>query len=294
MDIVSASFRQGYFRAEATFGREVWEGMDFFGPQTEDRINTSMLYVEYRGVEDLKLAGYSIVRNDLDLKERPRLLGVRALGTPSDRFNYWADVGWLLGKDQSSRKFSGFGFDVGGTYRFTDLPYYPAVTLSYAFGSGDGNPDDSKNHEFRQSGLQSNEARVATIPKFKYYGEVLDPELSNVNIFTLGVGFRLAPSVSVELAYHRYRLDKIADEIRNWALTAQMNQVDTQLSKDVGSALDVVFGFRNMFGLRRLGMDLRIGWFFPGKAFLRNDGDEDNPIIRGADKGFTIVTKFWW
>jgi alginate production protein len=41
-------------------------------------------------------------------------------------------------------------------------------------------------------------------------------------------------------------------------------------------------------------MDVRVGWFFPGKAFLRNDGDDQNPIIRGADEGFTIVTKFWW
>jgi alginate production protein len=294
MDTVSASLRAGYFRAEATVGREVWEDMDLFKPEVEDRINTSMLYAEYRGIEDLKLAGYAITRHDLDLKERPRWLGVRALGTPSDRFNYWAELAYLRGGDATSRKFSGRGLDVGGTYRFTDLPFYPSVSLSYAFGSGDANPDDRKNYEFRQTGLQSDEARLAGIPKFKYYGEVLDPELSNLKIITLGFGFRPVPSVSVELVYHRYRLDKIADQIRNWALTAEMNQVDTQLSTHVGSALDVVFGFRNLFGLRRLGMDVRVGWFFPGKAFLRNDGDDQNPIIRGADEGFTIVTKFWW
>ena len=73
-----------------------------------------------------------------------------------------------------------------------------------------------------------------------------------------------------------------------------MNQVDTRLSKDLGTAFDIVLGFRNLFGVRRLGLDLRTGWFFPGKAFLRDEGDEGNPNIRDADKGFTIVAKFWW
>jgi alginate production protein len=99
--------------------------------------------------------------------------------------------------------------------------------------------------------------------------------------------------VSVDVVYHRYRLHEFADENRNWALTAQMSQVDPP-SKNVGDAIDLVIGLRNLFGLRRLGMDLRVGWFFPGTAFLRNDGDEDNPVIRKADTGFTIVTKFWW
>jgi alginate production protein len=51
---------------------------------------------------------------------------------------------------------------------------------------------------------------------------------------------------------------------------------------------------RQVFGLRRFGIDLRLGWFFPGKAFIRNDGDDENPILRKADKGFTFVAKFWW
>ena len=73
-----------------------------------------------------------------------------------------------------------------------------------------------------------------------------------------------------------------------------MNQVDSQLSKDVGSGFDIVLGFRHLFGVRRLGLDLRAGWFFPGTAFLRNDGDEANPDIRDADDAFTLVAKIWW
>jgi alginate production protein len=89
-------------------------------------------------------------------------------------------------------------------------------------------------------------------------------------------------------------LDGIADSIRNSELTALMNQDDTQLSKDMGSAFDVVIGFRNLFGVRRLGLDLRYGWFFPGKAFRIEEGDPADPVFRGADKGNSVVAKFWY
>ena len=166
-------------------------------------------------------------------------------------------------------------------------------TSFFAFGSGD-DPNTGTNTEFRQTGLQSNEARFAGVSEFKTYGEALDPELSNLKILTVGLGFRPAPDVSLDFVYHHYWLDELADEIRNSALTAQMNQVDTRLSKDVGNAFDVVLGVRSLFGVRRLGLDLRAGWFFPGSAFLRNDGDEVNPNLRDAEDGFGIVTKFWW
>jgi alginate production protein len=73
-----------------------------------------------------------------------------------------------------------------------------------------------------------------------------------------------------------------------------MNQVGSHPSKDIGSGLDIVLGFRNLFGLRRLGLDLRGGVFFPGKAFLRNEGDDVNPILRRADKAVAVVGKIWW
>jgi alginate production protein len=168
------------------------------------------------------------------------------------------------------------------------------VTLGYAFGSGDGNPNDSRNREFRQSGIQANETRFAGIPPFQIYGETFDPELSNLRLLTVGFGFRPAPLVSVDLVYHWYRLHRISDTFRSSALTAEINQVDTRMSKDLGQGLDVVIGVRRLFGLRRLGVDLRTGWFFPGKAFLQNDGTDENPIIHKARKGFSVVTKIWW
>jgi len=295
MDIGGAQLRLGHFRAEATAGREVAWDLDLLRNQPRDRINTYMLYADYRGIEDLKLAAYTVRRNDLGKSEgRPLHIGARVLGTPSDYFNYWAELALVRGMDESSRRFSAHGFDVGFTYRFAVPPLNPSITLGYAFGTGDDNPDDGSNHEFRQTGLQTNEEKFAGVSKFKYYGEALDPELSNLKILTIGVGFRPARNVTVDLVYHRYRSHKLAAELRNSALTALMNQDEARPSKDVGSALDIVIGIRRLFGIRRLGVDLRAGWFFPGDAFRILGGDPGEPAFRPAKKGVGVVAKFWY
>jgi alginate production protein len=259
------------------------------GRKTENFI----AYAEYRRIEDIKLAAYTIYRNDRSGSEgRPLFMGLRATGKPSDSFRFWGDFAILRGSDEFKRSFRATAVDVGATYVFTRLPMYPTFTLGYAHGTGDANPDDGKNLEFRQTGLQSNEGRFAGVVKFKYYGEVLDPELSNIQILTAAFGFRPAANVYVDLVWHRYQLNKLADEIRNWQLTAQMSQVDTHLSKDVGNALDVIIGFRRLFGVQKLGLDVRVGFFFPGKAFLRNEGDEDNPHLQRPDNAVSLIARF--
>lgn len=295
MDIAAVSLKLGAFRAEASAGREVLWDMDLFVNQEKDRIDTYMLYADYRGIEGLKFAAFTVYRDDRRGKEgSPLIMGVSSQGMPTERFSYWAQFAHMRGRDEAKRRFSAHAFDVGGTYRFPGLPFHPNVTVGFAYATGDGNPNDDKNTEFRQTGLQSNEAKFAGISDFKVYGETLDPELSNLAILAAGLGFRPAPNVTVDLVYHRYWLDEIADEIRNSALTAQMNQDDANLTRDMGRAFDIVIGIRNLFGVRRLGLDVRAGWFFPAKAFRIEEGDPDNPVFRHADKGSSIVAKFWW
>src|SRR6266513_6368685 len=291
MDVASVVLRQGSFRVEALHGREVAWDWDLIGRQATDRIDKSMVYADYRGIEDGKLSGYTIVRRDrARLEGQPRLMGVRAYGTPSEELSYWAELAYLGGRDERARPFAGRAVDVGYTYRYPDPPMN--VSAGYAFGSGDAG--GSRNTEFRQSGLQSNEARFAGAAKFKYYGEVLDPELSNVHIITAGFGFRPVPTISVDLLIHHYRLDKTAAAIRGSAVTAQMNQDDKQLSKDVGREFDVVIGIRNLFGVQRLGLDLRAGWFSPGNAYRLEEGDPNNPTFSRNDRGVSVIAKIWY
>ncbi len=288
---VLVTLKLGDFKIEASVSREDLLDLDLTTNVPKGRTDNYIVYAEYRGIEYHKLAGYWILRDDKSGEEgSPQFMGVRAYGRPSDTFKYWTDLAFLRGNDELSRDFSGYAFEVGGTYWFLDLPLRPSVTLGFAYGSGDSNPDDNKNTEFRQTGLQSNEARFGGATQFLAYGETLDPELSNLNIFTVGLGFRPAASVFVDLVYHHYRLNAVADEIRGSALTAQMNQVESRLSKDVGSGLDIILGFRNLFGVRGLGVDLRAGLFFPGDAFLRDDGG----VFSDADIGVSALAVIFY
>lgn len=290
LDAAIVKLNHGNFQTEVSASRENWLDMDVFVRVPRGHINNYIWYTEYRGIEDHKLAGYWIKRNDRKgLEGEPQYSGVRAYGRPSDEFNYWTELGFARGKDQLNLDLKGRAFDAGGTYRFKNLPRQLSITLGYAYGSGDSNDTDDKNTEFRQTGLQSNEARFGGVTQFKRYGEAFDPELSNLKISTVGFGFRPAPTVFVDLVYHRYRLNNIANEFRSSGITAEMNRVNTRLSRDVGSEIDVILGFRNMFGVRRLGFEVRAGIFLPGDAYLRNDGDDDNPIIRKPEKSISIL-----
>jgi alginate production protein len=306
MDVASLALKLGKFRVEAAFGREILLDLDLLGTgesaahqftakRRKDLINTYLFLADYRGIEDLKLGAFLVFRDDrAQIEGRPLLVGLSAHGMPSLSFNYWAQLGLVRGTDETSQRLSGYGFDVGATYQFMDVPLHPSATLGYAFGSGDNRAGDGRNREFRQTGLQSNEARFAGIAKFRVYGEALDPELTNLRIMTAGLGVRPAANFSVDLVYHRYWLNEVATDLRSTELTALMNQVDGSSSRDVGSGLDIVIGVRNLFGVRRLGVDLRAGWFFPGEAFLLKEGTPESPIVRNADKAFTTRAKFWF
>jgi alginate production protein len=308
MDIASIALKLWKFRVEALAGREILVGLDLLKDQTSletrtttapdreaDRVNTYMLLAEYRGIEDMKLTAFAIFRDDRARQEgRPLLLGAHAHGMPSDELGYWIELGHVRGSDEVGRTLSAYGFDVGATYRFTGLSLTPGVTVAYAFGTGDGDPAGARSHEFRQTGLQSNEVKFAGLAKFKGYGEVIDPELSNLKILTAGLGIRPRQNMSIELVYHHYWLHVLANDLRNSPLTAIMNGVEARQSKDVGSELDLALGFRNIFGVRRLGMDVRAGVFLPGEAFRIKGDEAANATGRHADRGFTIFTKFWW
>ena len=297
LDIVAVKFKHANFNAELSYGRKDLVNLDLTKAVKPTRTDNAMAYLEYRGIEDIKLAGYAIRRDDRTGQEgKPLLLGLRAYGMPTDRFNFWSELAFQRGKDEDKKDMGGHAIDAGATYRFPDLPLHPSVTLGYASASGDANPKDNKNTEFRQTGLQSNEFKMGGVSKFKYYGEVLDPELSNLQILTVGLGIRPTTTIHAELVYHKYRAKEFTDELRNWGLTARMNQDPGRPpSKDVGHALDIVLGFRNLFGVRRLGLDLRAGLFFPGKAF-RNEvtGAAAGPPFRNADKGISVLAKFWY
>jgi alginate production protein len=274
LDAVHGRVKPGDFNLEASVSRQDFKELDLINHPPRGTVNNFILQGEYRGLEDHTLEAYYIYRRDTAAVSdvgRPKFSGVRAMGRPTDALNYWADLAAVRGHNETNEKLQGHGYQLGGIFRFLNLPWRPSLIGNYAFGSGDGTPGNGKDHQFRQTGLHLNEATFSGLTVAKTYGEVFDPEMSNLQIITAGFGFRPAARMFVDVVYQRYKMDQIAETIRGTPITAELNQVNGQASKDVGEEIDVIVGFRNVFGIRGFGLDFRMGWFFPGRAYLRDD-----------------------
>jgi alginate production protein len=237
---------------------------DVFNEASAGHTNNYLLYGRYHLGTAAAPAAYVFVRDDRSpARERPVFVGLQAAGAIGEALTYWLELVHVRGRD-GSRPIRGWGVDGGVTYAFA-LPLCPALTAAYAFGSGDGNPDNRVDGVFRQTGLQENEARWTGITRFKYYGELLDPELSNLTVVTVGLGLRPTKRISLDLVYHEYRQDTASTELRGAALAAD----PSGLSRQLGRELDLVVGYDGVAGLEVKGV---FSYFIPGQAFPRADG----------------------
>jgi hypothetical protein len=177
-------------------------------------------------------------------------IGGRASGTMGTgelgEVKYWLDAAGVFGEEElyefeeednrrsqvSSRSrhdVGGWGFDVGFTW-WTEIKGRPFFNLGYAWGSGDRQSDPGKDNSFRQTGLHGSEDR------FAYYGILLDPELSNIQIRTAVLGSRFLESSLIAIAYHDYRQDKTSSLLRG----AEIEEELEGSSRDIGREWDLV------------------------------------------------------
>ena len=136
----------------------------------------------------------------------------------------------------------------------------PRLTLGYAFGSGDSSPESGGDRSFRQTGIQDNETSFGNVRRFPTYGLILQPELSNLHIGTVGVGFSLARRTSLDFVYHYYAQAHAADFMRDAAIDAELDG----RSREIGHALDVVLAIEEW---EHFGVELRGSAFRTGTAF---------------------------
>ena len=211
-------------------------------------------------------------------------LGARVTGAfdfpPNAVIGYWFDTAWVRGRERtaqyqeispqlsavnqiSDRIVRGNGFDLGVTLRLP-VAREPRLYAGYALGSGD-RPRDTVDHSFRQSGIQANEPGFGGVRRFPQYGVLLQPELSNLKILTLGAGLSLLRSSSLDLVYHRYRLAELAQSLR----TAKLDAVLTGGHHDVGTELDLILALEEW---KRVEVELSAGTFRAGRAFGDGEG----------------------
>lgn len=226
-----------------------------------EHVNHYLLYAKHALTEEAILAAYALRRDDRSAeRDSPLFLGLQSNGDLGEALEYWLELSHLRGRD-GARKIRAYGGDVGATYEF-DVPLKPSLTLGYAMGSGDADSDDGIDRNFRQTGLHDNEDRFNGVARFQYYGELFDPELSNLRILTTGLGIRPSKRTSIDLVYHRYAQHRVADSLRDSPLDAS----PLGLSRWLGWEADLILGYRKREGRRASGL-LTLGYFQPGPAF---------------------------
>lgn len=269
-----AIWRQGAFAVDAAVARDDLVQRNMLERRETEGGNYFWASSRFAFTDDDEAALYALYIDDREnLDDDLLFLGLQSHGELIEDVKHWLEAAAVTGEERG-RDVLGFGFDVGATWE-TGLPFEPALTLAVAFGSGDDG--EGKDTAFRQTGLQENSAKFSGVASFDYYGLVLNPELSNLLIVTVGGGIRPSKDSSVDLVYHHYRQVRKSDELRDAGLDADPNGKSTHL----GNALDLVLGWDATDNLQVKTVG---GLFVPGPAF-----DADHPAYRfGAE----VVVRF--
>lgn len=225
--------------------------------------------------------------------------GLRAIGEERSagghRFGYWLDLARVRGTewrtdfddvnsklvivDRNRRqRVAGSAWDAGVRWSLPG-PARPTAWLGWASGSGDGNPDDGVDHAFRQTGLHANKARFGGVKRFRYYGELFRPDLSNLTIGALGLSLRFLENSSVDLVLHDYRQRRA----RNRLAESRLDRNPTGESRDLGRELDLVFAFRESPHLEFV---TTFAAFRAGSAFGPHEGNTARFIKFGMTVNF--------
>ncbi len=262
---------------------------DFIDPEDED-VRRLLAHASWRLSKGFNVAAFYLKQHD-GSKSQPvdsviesarqdesdadlRWLGLRATGDVSlsrgGALSYWADIAAVRGEetllefvDESPgvsrvssvqrRRVRGRALDVGLVWTLARLGE-PALTVSYARGSGDDNLGDDRDRAFRQTGLQDEDE------EFRYYGELLRPELSNLSVATVAIGFPVHSNTRLTLGLHRFRQVESAAFLRE----ARIDASPTGESRDIGSEISLVAEIREW---EKLTIDIAGGSFEAGDAF---------------------------
>lgn len=209
--------------------------------------------------EDRHWGAYVIDRRDRrSPRDYPFFAGLRAIGEWLPRNEVWAELATVQGYSGSD-ELDGYAFDLGTTWKPRALePWY--FSAGFALGSGDDDPDDRVDEAFRQTGLHDNNDKFGGVTSFRYYGELTDPDLSNLQVATLGIGRRFGRRNSLDLVWHGYRQDEAADRWRRTGIDRRPDGVHP----DLGQELDLIWGTRSEAGWQ---LELVLATFDPGDAF---------------------------
>ncbi len=234
------------------FRIQAWWNTILINPdKPEDKIQNTVLSIRYRAHKKQEVHFFGIARNDPDHTKPQTYFTGLFFKIKNKPFKYWG-MAALLKEKESGDKRDGVGFDFGASFH-KKSPLKPVFTLGFAYAS----------RQFHQTGLQDNQGKWGGIAKFKYYGEVFDPELSNLWILTGGAGIRPTRNSSIDLILHHYQQVKAERRIRDDGIRRSPRGENT----DLGNEADLVAALRIN---KHVQLEWTSGFFFPGSAFSRS------------------------
>jgi alginate production protein len=165
----------------------------------------------------------------------------------------------------------GWAYDFGASF---ELPFAfkPYLTVGLARGSGG-------KRKFRQTGLHGNNGKFRGNSRFRYYGEVLRPDLSNMQIATAALGIPIGEDGWIETVWHRYRQPTPNDRIAG----SRLDIDPLGSSGRIGNELDIIASYRPKSGWD---FELTGGAFRAGSAFGSEEGRKAWLIEMKASKNF--------
>ena len=214
-----------------------------------------------------------------------------------DAFQYFASVAavngtdTVIGTDPSApsgfsdreRDVSGWAADLGARAQLLDTPRW-VVGAHGAVASGGGGPGESD--AFRQTSLESNRSRfTGTRSQVQRFGEAIQPEWTNLKVFTLYTALSDRDTWDANLLYHRYWL---SDE--NGAVQSDLVEPGfTGSSDDLGQSVDLVLGYYGdsaSTSWAAFDVRLRGGVFMPGDAYGEDADDARHRVVVDVSKRF--------
>ena len=244
----------------------------------------------------------TVMHRDRRDESDARLLwfGARAMGRAKvdhvGRFYYWADLARVSGSEEYidfdgvpfdrdlriaderiTQSVRGWAADAGFTWQWRRDG--PGLTFGYAVGSGSAGSGEHPDGSFRQTGLQDNNGKFRGANRFRLYGELLRPELSNLHVATFSVGVPLFSDSSLELVYHHYRQDEASEFLRD----TDLDTVPGGRGRTLGQELDLVVGLEEW---EHLEVELIGSVFRAGAAFERESGEFAHLVAIKIDYNF--------
>ncbi|MEE9339110.1 MAG: alginate export family protein [Methylococcaceae bacterium] len=194
----------------------------------------------------------SSVNSELDLLWIGfRFNGLFSLADKS-KLNYWVDFATINGSEREFTTFDlssnqqvindirdinvsyGYGIDLGAAWKSANENW--GLAANYAIGSGDSS-DSNRQSSYRQPTIANNKGKILGNQRVRLYGELLRPELSNLQLVNVTAGHRFNEYFWLQGSYFHYWQIQADKQIDASILTISPNGKNKEIGNEVDLTL---------------------------------------------------------